>query len=241
MNIYQLQENLLTIFDIIEENGGELTPELEKELAIAEEDFKDKVEGYTNVIKLLTNDIDSIKAEQKRLRDLAERKQKTIDRLSDIIIDAVEKFGSTKKSGVRYFDYGTGEVSIRKTKAVNTYDDTIEEIAEAVKLTAKNAQSTNQLDTMNNLIADDIISSMTNVANEEDLRHTDIQMTVKVPLAEILDGDAYPIIREIAKHTSDFKVAASISKTQLKKDLEENGACAPNVARLVTNKSITIK
>ena len=39
MNIYQIKTELLDIFDQIEENEGELTPELEEQLAITQEDF----------------------------------------------------------------------------------------------------------------------------------------------------------------------------------------------------------
>ena len=45
----------------------------------------------------------------------------------------------------------------------------------------------------------------------------------------------------MARFTKDFDVAPAISKSELKKKLEANGACAPNIAKLKTNKSISIK
>lgn len=254
MNIYQLEQSLLNIFDIIEENDGEITPELEKELEITQEEFKDKVKNYTDVIKLLTDDINNIKAEQKRLKDFADKKQKTITRLSEIIINAIEKFGDVKRSGVHYLDYGTGEISIRSTKAVDVDTNLLKELSNAITLTATDARFTNQLDAADRLNPETIMAFMTAKAeddedaehsidniSEADLRHTNVELSVKVPLSELLDGDAYPIIREIAKHTQVFDVNASVSKTNLKKELEENGSCAPNLAKLVVNKSINIK
>lgn len=64
MNIYQIKQELISIFDELEENGGELTPELEEQLEISQEAFRDKIESYTNVIKLLECDIQGIKLEQ---------------------------------------------------------------------------------------------------------------------------------------------------------------------------------
>lgn len=245
MNIYQIKQEFLSIFDEIEENGGELTDELEEQLAITQDSFKSKIEDYTNVIKLLNSDIDNIKVEQKRLKDFADRKQKVIDRLKSVVIDAIEEFGDTKKSGVKYVDYGTGEVSIRRTKAVDVDKAIVDEIAKAVELVAYDARSTNQLDVADRLNPDTIIQFVATIGryivNEDDLRHTNIELSVKVPLADLIDGKAYPIIREMAKNTVNFNAIASVPKSDIKKELEENGSCAPNIARLVENKSISIK
>lgn len=254
MNIYQIKQELLAIFDELEENGGELTPELEEQLTISQEAFKSKIEDYTNVIKLLECDIQEIKLEQKRLKDFADRKQKVIDRLKSTIITAIEEFGSTKKSGVKYVEYSTGEVSIRKTKAVEVDADLMEEISNSIALIATELKQTNQLDIIESInkehiigyVAEQVTDDDNNVhggyyINEDDLRHTDVELAIKVPISDLLDGQSYPILREIARKGVGMKVSASVSKTKLKKDLEINGACAPNIARLVENKSISIK
>lgn len=253
MNIYQIQQNLLNIFDTLEETGGELTPELEEQFTINEDAFKEKIESYTNVIKMLNNDIDSIKVEQKRLKDLSDRKQKVINKLKEIIIEGISNFGSTKKSGVKYIDYGTGEVSVRNTVAVDVDTDVLKEIGNAVELVAQYAKDTNQLDVVDKLDCESIIKVVAEptkddndvehgyIVTEDDLRHTNIELSVKVPLSELITGEAYPIIKEIAKHTIAFEANASVSKTDLKKELTENGSCAPNLAKLVTNRNVVIK
>ena len=45
MNIWQIQQDLLDIFNELEDNGGELTPELEEKLAVTQEDFKNKIKS----------------------------------------------------------------------------------------------------------------------------------------------------------------------------------------------------
>lgn len=73
------------------------------------------------------------------------------------------------------------------------------------------------------------------------MKHVDVELSVKVPVTSLFDKDGYPILKEMAKYTSAFNVEPAISKTELKKALENNGACAPHVAKLVTNKNISIK
>ena len=68
MNIWQIQQDLLDIFNELEENGGELTPELEEKLAVTQEDFKNKVKSYGEVIKSLKGEIDTIDKETARLK-----------------------------------------------------------------------------------------------------------------------------------------------------------------------------
>ena len=49
-SIYNIQQELLDIFNQIEENEGEITPELEEQLRISKDEFEDKIRSYTGVI-----------------------------------------------------------------------------------------------------------------------------------------------------------------------------------------------
>ena len=109
-NIYNIQQYLFSIFDELEENGGELTPELEEQLNITQEQFKSKIKDYSNVVKMLENDIVAIKEEKARLSDFQKSKEKAIERLKKIMVEAIENFGDTTKSGGKYVDYGTCQV-----------------------------------------------------------------------------------------------------------------------------------
>ena len=60
MNIYEISQTLLDIHNELEENGGELTEELEKALTITQADFKQKVRDYASVIKQVNLDIAGI-------------------------------------------------------------------------------------------------------------------------------------------------------------------------------------
>ena len=122
-SIYNIQQELFDIFEQIEENDGELTPELEEKLRISQDEFKDKINSYTCVIRQLENDLNAIKEEKVRLDTIKKSKEKTIERLKQVIVEAIQMFGDTSKSGTKFIDYGTGKVSIRKSKSVELDDD----------------------------------------------------------------------------------------------------------------------
>lgn len=252
-NLYFIEQELLDIFDTLEDNGGELTPELEARLSIAQEDFKDKIENYTHVISKYNADINFIKAEQKRLKELADAKAKVVERLSKIMIEAIDKFGDEKpKSKVKFVDFGTGVVSVRNSKAVQLDDDTLERVDNALEIMLKDLHLTNSLDVINKLNTDELIILSAKQAEDDgqihpltgispnDLDYMDVEVSAKIPLKKILSGEEYPAIRELMRN-NNIKHKTSASKSFLKGELEQNGSCAPNLARLVTNKSISIK
>lgn len=254
MNLYFIEQELLDIFDTLEENGGELTPEIEERLSIAQEDFKDKIENYTHVISKYNADINFIKAEQKRLKELADAKAKVVERLSKIMIEAIDKFGDEKpKSKAKFVDFGTGIVGVRNSKAVQLNEDVLNRVDIALDDMLKDLHLTNSLDVVDKISKDDIIAlsaepefeddgngTLIPKVSESDLEYMDVEVSAKIPLKKILSGEAYPAIRELMRN-NNIKHKTSASKSFLKGELEQNGSCAPHLARLVTNKSITIK
>ena len=73
-NLYQIKEEHLDVMRQIEENDGEITPEIEQALALTNEDFENKAVSYGYVIKSFVDNQDLIKQEIDRLKSLLERK-----------------------------------------------------------------------------------------------------------------------------------------------------------------------
>ena len=73
------------------------------------------------------------------------------------------------------------------------------------------------------------------------LNHIDINLSVTLPLKDLATGEGYPALREIVKYSDFYKLSANVSKTAIKPELKENGSCMPNLAKLSTNESLTIK
>lgn len=92
-NIYEIQEELLSIANQIEENNGEVTEELLAKLNLTEESFKNKISDYCKLINKLSQECNVIEAEQQRLESLKSSKLKTIDKLQTVILNSLILFG----------------------------------------------------------------------------------------------------------------------------------------------------
>ena len=101
MNIFNISRELEDIFYQIEENGGEITPELEERLAISEENLRDKLDGYRRVHSKLMSDVKTCKEEETRIAKLRKTKENQAERLKDTMLAAVQQFGALGKSGNR--------------------------------------------------------------------------------------------------------------------------------------------
>jgi len=244
-NIFELQQELLDLFDEVEQNYGELTPELEEKLAITQDEFLEKVEKYTCVIKDLNIEMAGIKEEQARLKALYDRKEKTVNNLKKIIINAVNQFGATKKSGVKYLNYGLGEVSVRKSEAVEINDDLVKAVEMELIDAATFNKEINQLDCSDHVDLTSFVKKYSNDNNvaitTSELNNVDVNLSVTIPISDLSKGDGYPALKEIVRYSDTYKLSTSVSKSALKPKLKENGACAPNLAKLVQNESLIIK
>lgn len=247
-NIFNIKQELLAIFNELEENGGELTPELEKQLNITQEEFRDKIKSYSNVVKMLENDIIDIKTEKARLNDLQKSKEKTIERLKKIMIDAVELFGDTTKSGSKYLDYGTGKVSIRNTQVVEVEEDITDRFVNRFLTCLRWYQQNNQLDTITSSDVLEYCNSKSpneedeeiTVLSEEDIAQIKADINLDIPISELLTTERGMKLAKALAEYSVFTCKSKISKTDIKANAKENHTM-PVFAKLVDNQTLTIK
>ena len=255
MNIWQIQQDLLAIFDELEENGGELTEELEERLAIGQENFKSKVEGYVNVIKQVKADIAAIDQESKRLSELKKSKNAVIERLNKVLIPAIEMFGDKSKSGSSFVDYGTGKISIRNSQKVELDDDKLECIAdEYSKCIAYEKMlggaSTRECITSNEMIqrckehknaSQDVIVDEPYDVTNGDIEHATFEVSVRIGLEDMMSEQGYKAIKNLCREfdVNPF-IVPKIDKTSLKSSLIDNEDDV-TFAKVVDNQTLTIK
>jgi hypothetical protein len=116
-NLFNIDAELYEVYNEIENNGGEMTPELEQSLEITEAERLTKGEGYVYVIKQLRSQSDMIKSEIKRLQELAKRYENSADKLSDTLLQSVVAHGQIKTAFVT--------ISSRKSKSVSITDESL--------------------------------------------------------------------------------------------------------------------
>ncbi len=106
-SLFAIEDKYLQLMQQIEENDGELTPELEQELTINLEECEAKLKAYHHIIQNNKSEIQLIKDEKERLSKLASIKENLIERLKSSVLDATILYGNTGKSGNKKIDYDT--------------------------------------------------------------------------------------------------------------------------------------
>ena len=116
-NLFNIDAELYEVYSEIENNGGEMSPELEAALEITEAERMTKGEGYVYVIKQLKSQSDLLKAEAKRLLEIAKQYENSGDKLADRLLQSVITHGQIKTAFVT--------ISTRKSKSVSITDESL--------------------------------------------------------------------------------------------------------------------
>lgn len=251
-SIFNIQQDLYAIFDSIEENEGEITPELEEALTIKREEFSTKIQGYVAYIKQLELDNKGIKEEIARLKDLQKSKEKTIDNLKKIMAMAINAFGDTNKSGTKFLDYGTGKVSIRKSDSIEVDEEGTKQFVNRFFryfnwLHFTNTANQQELDVKdvidfcNKNKQDDEEDIVETNYTDDDLTNLQANLDFTVNLKDLITN---PNGLKLINSLSDYKVLAtikpSVDKTEVKKEIKSNGEI-PTFAKYVIKDNVVIK
>lgn len=117
-NIYNITAELEDIFLELEENGGELTPELEERFAITQDNLKSKLDGYRKAHTVLNLEAESCKKEEQRLAVLRKTKENNAERLKGVMLDAVIAYGDLGKSGNKVINLVDSKLYTKNSKCV---------------------------------------------------------------------------------------------------------------------------
>jgi hypothetical protein len=117
--LYNIRLDHLELLRQIEENEGELTPELYAQLQLTEEQLQDKAVSYAFIYKSFTNTGAIIEAEIKRLQALLQRADKQAETFKARLSEALIQFGVEKIKTPLI------SISFRKSEAVNITDETL--------------------------------------------------------------------------------------------------------------------
>lgn len=257
MNVFQLATELQDIINELEENGGEITPEIEEQLDINQEGVKRKVEAYTQVIHQLKSDIEAIKVESKRLANLKKRKEATIESVKKLILYTIDMFGETAKSGSKFIDFGTGKVSTRKSESLEVDENAYKELANTIKHTICWAGFTNQPETIDlsvNSIIDNLYIGEQKAtdgsvdcefeehieATEDDLQAATANLIIPIFVRNLQDNKMSELIQTIARLANDkLEVEVNVDKRFLKNTQKSDGNC--KLSKLVKKTNVIIK
>lgn len=117
LTLYNITSEQLRINELLEESGGELTPEIEEALMLNAENFEIKADGYIESIsqyKALAEAADVRIKEMQRIKKTSENIEK---RLKERLLQAMMVMEVDK------MEIGLRKLSIRNTSAVNITDE----------------------------------------------------------------------------------------------------------------------
>lgn len=120
-SLFQITQNRITLEAVLEELGGELSPELEAALALNQEELATKGESYIYVLEQILAYTEMNKRYIEKATTNIARAEKTAERLKERLLDAAKIYGK--------FEAGIHTVGTRKSSAVVIDDaDAIPEI-----------------------------------------------------------------------------------------------------------------
>lgn len=114
--LYSISLDLGAILGQLEDNGGEITPELEQALTITQEQFTEKAVDYGKAILNFEGMAAAAKAEKERIAGLQKFYENTAKRLKKSITDAMTAFDMPK------VETPTLRLSLRKSTATEIDD-----------------------------------------------------------------------------------------------------------------------
>jgi hypothetical protein len=113
-SLYEITNDYQSLMFEIENNEGEITPELNEALTITENELQSKSIAYLSVIKQSEAFAMQLDDEIKRLQALKKRNDKLVDNLKDRLLNAVKMFG--------VFEVGFTKFGTRKSSQVEVLD-----------------------------------------------------------------------------------------------------------------------
>lgn len=233
MNIFEISKDIESVFEELEENGGELTDELEEKLSISQDEFRSKVDAYLSVIRHTESDVDCCDKEIKRLQAVKKTKQNSIERLKNILVWAIDKFGDVNKSGNKYIDLGTSKITIKASNKVVVNEEYADDIIASTFAELREANYTNEL--YDNPIKDLITTP------ENKLDGITTTILVDIPLKDLIKDKGDSFIKSLFDYDASFKVKANISKSLLKDKINEDAEAYKDLAHIENTKSLLIK
>ena len=118
-NIYEISKEFFDVVEELENNGGEITPELEQQLSFVSETFEKKCIDYGWVIKYKSAEVDIIDNEIKRLQNLKKSRQKAVDTIKQRLESFMKVFDKRK------VESPTLTLSLRKSSSVLIEDESL--------------------------------------------------------------------------------------------------------------------
>lgn len=252
-SLYNISNDILRIFNEVEQAEGEITDEQYDELCIKQEELKEKLDSYVKAIKVWQVDEQALKDEKKRFNDRQNVYKNRIERLKKAMLEAVINFGETGKNNkfielpnVRIFTKNNQSVEFNEPRInilINKFRDLIRELVQqGILYTGEDVDLIGILDSINaQCIAE--YGEDFSPFSISDLEYLTINISYSNTIGELLRNNP-DILKHIGKDMFNTEITNGTSKDEIKNvinvcsKLEQD---QPTVAIIVNNQSIQFK
>ena len=250
-SIFNIEADLEAIFMELEDNGGELTPELEQRLMITQENFENKVSKYVKAIRYYEDNVSILKGRKKGIDDLLKVRENRVKRLRAIITDAVTRYGVKGKSGNSVFELWDAKLFTRNTEAVELKEDRIAILTEEFFDYARELYRQGILETGEDIDPTGMLEAINAVCVAKygedfvpftmgDFANTRYKISFDLTPKELLTDTQY-ILKAFSALTYCSDVAFCTPKDSIKGYIKTIDESDLSIAELKVNTSISIK
>ena len=115
-SLFEIGNEYLEIYHLLEDNGGEITPEIETALAINKSNLQEKSQNYISLIKEIEGRSRTVEIEIKRLQALKKRNDTFVLKLKENIANAMRMLE------IDEIRTDLNKINFRKSKSVQIED-----------------------------------------------------------------------------------------------------------------------
>ena len=249
-SLYNIEKDLLDLFAEIEENGGEITDEQIELLNIKEDELKNKLENYHKAILSWKSDIDTCKLEEKRINSVRKKYEHRIDKLKNIMLNAVNTFGEKGKNN-KFIELPTARIFTKSSKSIEIDEIRIGLLINALTNFIHEAYSNGCLYTGEDVDFDGILQAINaNVIAEQghdfqpftidDLAILNIDVTYNGNFIDMFTNQS-KVLELIGVWYLNTIIRQNTPKDVFKYTIEVKGPDKITIAKIVENQSLQIK
>ena len=254
-SLFSIKAELQDIILQLEE--GEATNELVAKLGITEDNLKDKIADYLQVIKRYQYDVKECSDEVARVNQIKKTKDNTLRRLKDAVLEAVLMFGSTGKSGNKVIEGSTYKIYSRNTTTIVLDDirisDIIRQFVDIVTeyLASTEIKESLSIEYLARIISAHMKAETSPIEESEaeqssflDVTTDDIfaintEITINICLSELANATNFNLAQWIGQNPHKVEFKSSTSKSAVAANLDLNADLT--IAKQVPNTLLIIK
>lgn len=254
-SLFSIKAELQDIILQLEE--GEATDELVAKLGITEDNLKDNIADYLQVIKRYQCDIKECSDEVARVNQIKKTRNNTLRRLKDAVLEAVLMFGSTGKSGNKVIEGSTYKIYSRNTTTTVLDDirisDIIRQFVDIVTeyLASTEIKESLSIEYLARIISAHMKAETSPIEESEaeqssflDVTTDDIfaigtEITINIRLSELANATNFNLAQWIGQNPHKVEFKSSTSKSAVAANLDLNADLT--IAKQVPNTSLIIK